>query len=120
MCHLSLLRWHMSARARGTHISAFGSNRGYDDPQRWRCLTGRRYQKSPFGGSAIGHKATFRFCPACGSTVAYQNEGAEDLIAVPVGLFEGALAVPPMFSYFEHRKLAWASVSVASEGQRLA
>ena len=34
-----------------------------------------------------GHKATYQFCPDCGSTIAYIIEGWPGVVAVPVGAF---------------------------------
>src|SRR5918992_1519550 len=45
-----------------------------------------------------GSKATFSFCPFCGATVHYQNEGHEDSIAIPVGAFAEPGFPPPKFS----------------------
>jgi hypothetical protein len=57
-----------------------------------------------------GHVATYRFCPRCGSTVAYVIEGWPGLIAVPLGAFADPAFPPPRFSVYEHRKHPWAVV----------
>lgn len=57
-----------------------------------------------------GHKATYRFCPECGSTVAYEIEGWPGLIAIPVGLFADVTFPPPKFSVYEHRKQSWVEI----------
>ena len=54
-----------------------------------------------------GSKATFSFCPFCGATVHYQNEGHEDSIAIPVGAFAEPGFPPPKFSVYEERKHSW-------------
>ena len=64
-----------------------------------------------------GRRTTFRFCPRCGSTVAYENEGIDGLTAVPVGLFEGTLPDAPRFSNYELRKLPWVGIAVAAGGE---
>lgn len=58
-----------------------------------------------------GHRATYRFCPDCGSTVAYVIEGWEGVTAVPVGAFADPDFPPPKFSVYEHRKHAWVTVA---------
>jgi hypothetical protein len=61
-----------------------------------------------------GHVANYRFCPNCGSTVSYVIEGWPGLIAVPLGAFAGADALPefpaPGFSVYEHRKHGWVEI----------
>jgi hypothetical protein len=57
-----------------------------------------------------GHRATYRFCPECGSTVAYVIEGWPGVTAVPVGAFADPGLPPPRFSVYEHRKHPWTVV----------
>ncbi|MEM9631987.1 MAG: GFA family protein [Pseudomonadota bacterium] len=57
-----------------------------------------------------GHKATYSFCPDCGSTLAYVIEGWPGVTAIPVGAFADPDFPPPRFSVYEHRKHAWAQV----------
>ncbi len=57
-----------------------------------------------------GHKVTYRFCPNCGSTVAYVIEGWPGVTAVPLGLFADPTLPPPRFSVYEHRKQPWVAV----------
>ena len=57
-----------------------------------------------------GHRATYRFCPICGSTVAYVIEGWPGVTAVPVGAFADPTFPAPRFSVYEHRKHPWTSV----------
>lgn len=54
-----------------------------------------------------GGRATFHFCPACGSTVYYTLEGREDAIAIPVGAFADPGFPAPSFSVHEERMHAW-------------
>jgi len=63
-----------------------------------------------------GRSATYRFCPHCGSTVLYTNEGFPGLVAVPLGAFAGSGAELPApgHSVYEHRKVEW--VAVLGEG----
>lgn len=57
-----------------------------------------------------GHKATYRFCPQCGSTLAYVIEGWPGVTAIPVGAFADPEFPRPRFSVYEHRKHAWADI----------
>lgn len=54
-----------------------------------------------------GTSATFRFCPTCGSTVWYTNEGMPDLIAVAVGAFGDKSLPAPKYSVYEDRMHPW-------------
>lgn len=58
-----------------------------------------------------GHKATYKFCPVCGSTLAYTIEGWPGVIALPVGAFADTEFPPPCFSVYEHRKHNWVDIS---------
>ena len=57
-----------------------------------------------------GHHATYRFCPTCGSTVAYVIEGWPGVTAVPLGAFADLNFPLPRFSVYEHRKHEWTQV----------
>jgi hypothetical protein len=57
-----------------------------------------------------GRHVTYRFCPECGSTVAYAIEGAPDLVAIPLGAFADPHFPHPTFSVYESRKHAWTVV----------
>ncbi len=57
-----------------------------------------------------GHRATYKFCPSCGSTLAFVIEGWPGVIAIPVGAFADPTFPPPRFSVYEHRKHAWVEV----------
>jgi hypothetical protein len=54
-----------------------------------------------------GSTATFRFCPVCGSTVYYDNDGMPGFIAVPVGAFADPTFPPPRVSVYEVRRHPW-------------
>jgi hypothetical protein len=60
--------------------------------------------------SDSGSRATFRFCPTCGATVAYANEGLPGTTAVPVGAFADPDFPPPKFSVYEERKHRWVAI----------
>ena len=57
-----------------------------------------------------GLMATYRFCPDCGSTIAYENEDLPGLLAIPVGAFADPQFPRPQRSVYEHRKHAWTAV----------
>lgn len=56
------------------------------------------------------HRATYRFCPTCGSTLAYIIEGWPGVTAIPVGAFADPAFPAPRFSVYEHRKHDWVEV----------
>jgi len=54
-----------------------------------------------------GSRVTFHFCPTCGSTVFYELEGLEDVLAIPVGAFADPGFPIPRVSVYEKRMHAW-------------
>lgn len=58
-----------------------------------------------------GHRATYRFCPVCGSTVAYVIEGWPGVTAVSVGAFADPDFPAPGFSVYEHRQHGWVEIT---------
>jgi hypothetical protein len=61
-----------------------------------------------------GNHATFRFCPECGSTVAYVIDRMPGLVAIAVGAFADPGFPTPIYSVFEGRKHDW--VAITAEG----
>lgn len=62
-----------------------------------------------------GNRATFHFCPECGSDVYYEIDGKfddkfNDLIAIPVGLFDDPFFATPSYSVWEERKHDWVEI----------
>ena len=62
-----------------------------------------------------GNKATFHFCPECGSDVHYEIDGKfddkfNDLIAIPLGAFDDPYSLQPRFSVWEKRKHDWVEI----------
>jgi hypothetical protein len=57
-----------------------------------------------------GGRATFHFCPRCGATVYYTNEGNEESLAIPVGAFADPSFPAPTVSVYEERMHAWVSM----------
>jgi hypothetical protein len=62
-----------------------------------------------------GTKATFRFCPECGATVYYTNEGLEGSVAIPIGAFADPGFPRPNFSVYEERMHSWVSMPAGIE-----
>jgi len=61
--------------------------------------------------SDSGNRATFHFCPECGSDVHYEINGKFDgLIAIPLGAFDDPYFSSPKFSVWEERKNAWVDI----------
>ena len=58
-----------------------------------------------------GNRATFHFCPDCGSDVYYENSGKFDgLIAIPLGAFDDPYFGSPEYSVWEQRKQEWVEI----------
>ena len=58
-----------------------------------------------------GNRATFHFCPECGSDVHYENHGKFDgQIAIPLGAFDDPYFLKPAFSVWEARKHDWVEI----------
>jgi hypothetical protein len=62
-----------------------------------------------------GGKATFSFCPTCGTTVYYEIDDQPELLAVTLGSFADPMFPPPRFSVYESRRHAWVSVPDGAE-----
>ena len=62
--------------------------------------------------SDSGNRATFYFCPECGSDVHYDINGKFDgQIAIPLGAFHDPYFFEPRFSVWENRKHDWVEIS---------
>ena len=62
-----------------------------------------------------GNRATFHFCPECGSDVFYEIDGKFDdkfneLLAIPLGAFDDPFFLSPNFSVWESRKHDWVEI----------
>ena len=60
--------------------------------------------------SDAGKRIAYRFCPRCGSTVAYQLEDLPEAIIIPVGAFADPVFERPGRSFYENRRHAWTAV----------
>lgn len=74
-------------------------------PQEAVAITGQSTSFVRMDGS--GARATFHFCPTCGTTVWYEAEALPGLITFPVGTFADPDFPAPMVSVYEERKHAW-------------
>ncbi len=81
-------------------------------PEAAVTLTGPTVTYRHAGGS--GKVATFLFCPTCGATLAWRNEGMEGTIAIPTGAFADPSFPAPNYSVYEGRKHPW--VEITAEG----
>lgn len=57
-----------------------------------------------------GSTATFRFCPECGSDIAYVIDSWPGVTAVPIGAFADPDFPAPGFSAYENRKHHWVEI----------
>jgi hypothetical protein len=57
-----------------------------------------------------GASFRFTFCPQCGSTVYYVEEGVEQVITIPVGAFADSRFPAPTVSVYEKRRHSWVSL----------
>lgn len=67
----------------------------------------REWKRTADSGSVV----TYRFCPACGSTVSYTIDSWPGVTAVPVGAFADPDFPAPKFSVYENRKHHWVEIS---------
>jgi hypothetical protein len=86
--------------------STFGAQARF--PRNRVCINGTATQYVRTADS--GDHITFHFCPACGSTVFYQQDPEPDLIAIPVGAFADPFFPTPTVSVYEARRHAWTAI----------
>lgn len=58
-----------------------------------------------------GNVLTTRFCPDCGSTLAYSINAQPGIIAIPVGAFADPHFPAPTRSVYEERKHVWVEIT---------
>ena len=68
-------------------------------------IDGRDAQWTRVGDS--GGRATFHFCPLCGSTVFWEIDRLDGFVAVAVGAFADPSFPPPTVSIYETRQHPW-------------
>ena len=54
-----------------------------------------------------GGRITFRFCPACGSTLCWEIDAMPGMIAIAVGAFADASFPKPKVAVYEARRHPW-------------
>ena len=86
--------------------SAFGAQARWPDAQ----VTVSGKSSSWVRTADSGRKITYRFCPNCGSTLAYAIEGTPGITAIPLGAFADPAFPAPRFSVYEDRKHHWTAV----------
>jgi len=87
--------------------SAFSFNARYavDDV----AIRGRASMYTRMGDS--GSRATYSFCPDCGTTVYYRVDTDPGLIAIPAGGFAEPAFPPPTIEFFhENRACLWVEI----------
>jgi hypothetical protein len=62
-----------------------------------------------------GGKATFHFCPTCGTTVYYEMGFAPEMIAIPVGVFTDSTFPAPTVAVYEGRRHSWVTIEGIAE-----
>ena len=60
-----------------------------------------------------GNVLTFHFCPTCGSTVYWENEGFPGIVAVAIGNFADPNFPAPSIAVWEESRHSW--ISLASD-----
>jgi hypothetical protein len=68
-------------------------------------IEGRATEFQRVGDS--GGRATFRFCPTCGSTVYWEADGIPGFVSVAVGAFADPSFPAPTVSVYGERRHAW-------------
>jgi hypothetical protein len=64
-----------------------------------------------------GNLTRFHFCPHCGITIAYSNEGFPGTLAIPAGTFADPNFPAPRVSVYEERKHDWVEINGDVEHQ---
>src|SRR4051812_38421743 len=54
-----------------------------------------------------GNRLVFRFCPSCGTTVFWENQGMPGVMAVALGAFADGAFPEPTITVYEARRPAW-------------
>ena len=62
-----------------------------------------------------GGKATFHFCPTCGTTMYYEPQALPDVIAIPVGVFTDSTFPAPTIGVYEARRHPWVTIAGLAE-----
>ena len=69
------------------------------------AITGESQQYARVADS--GHVLTFSFCPRCGATVHYINDGLPGFVGIPLGAVADPSFATPAFSVHERSMHSW-------------
>ena len=67
-----------------------------------------------------GNALTFHFCPTCGSTVYWENEGFPGYVAVAIGNFADPNFLAPTIAVWEESRHSWFSLPPNTPPKRVA
>ena len=67
-----------------------------------------------------GHTLTFHFCPICGSTVYWENDGFPGTVTVAIGNFADPNFPAPTVSVWEESCHSWVSLPPGTPPKRMA
>ena len=83
--------------------SVFGAQARFSEKSVVATGESREYARTADSGQVL----TFHFCPVCGATVYYTNDGLPGFVGIPVGSCADPSFTEPAFSVYEHSKHAW-------------
>ena len=66
-----------------------------------------------------GKQVTFRFCPACGSTVYWESGSFPEYFAVAIGSFADPAFPPPAIAVWEESRHPWVSLPADTPAKRM-
>ena len=87
--------------------SAFAAQARWPDAAVTIMGTAKTWSRTGESGSVF----TARFCPDCGSTIAYSVTAQPGIIAIPIGALSGSPLPAPEYSVYEGRKRPWVEIT---------
>jgi hypothetical protein len=66
-----------------------------------------------------GHTLTFHFCPICGSTVYWENDGFPGTVTVAIGNFADPYFPAPTIAVWEESRHPWVSLPPETPPKRV-
>jgi hypothetical protein len=66
-----------------------------------------------------GHTLTFHFCPICGSTVYWENDGVPGTVTVAIGNFADPQFPAPTIAVWEESRHPWVSLPPETPPKRV-
>ena len=58
-----------------------------------------------------GRRVSYRFCPTCGTSLAYSIDAWPGVLAIPLGLFDDTGLPPPSYSIYERSMRSWVAIT---------